>query len=111
MKYRDRLILQERNSGKTLLEIAIKYGVSKQTVANVISNYEQKKEMMKDELYAEIMKYANEHHVAIRIYNALNRNGICTLDKLRETTAEDIFKIRNLGTISMAAILKMKSND
>lgn len=111
MKERNAEILRKRENGKTITEIAKEYGITKQRVAQIICNSEMVNELKeKDKFFAGIANYAKEHNVAIRIYNALHRHGICSLEELKKMPIEDIWKIKSIGAISVEVIIRLKAD-
>ena len=47
----------------------------------------------------------DELELSVRSYNCLKRAGINTVEELRNQTAEDMMKVRNLGRKSLEEVL------
>lgn len=99
---RDNAIYKEYQAHRSTMDIAERYGLSRQRVREII-NEEKRMRMLKNTqkdvyaLYMAIHSLPIPHHVATRLFNALMRKKIDNLEKLKEHTTEELLKYRNIG--------------
>ena len=93
--------------------IAEYFGVSPSTVRQTIHTETHKLECgcydyIKSDIYRSIYHFVPEESQALRIYNALRRNKLNSIDALKEVDDDDLIKMRGIGWKTISIIHNVK---
>lgn len=97
MQKRNDEILAKRKSGIPVQKIAEEYGLSRQWIMNLIAEENRRAERKKDPMFQAVYNLDLSRSGVTKLYCALKRNGIDSLDVLKDYTAEELLRKRCIG--------------
>lgn len=94
---RNKEIIEKKKAGVSTQKLAEEYGLSRQWIINMIGNESRKAQYENDPLYKAIFNLDLTKTGRTRLYFALRRCGINSLEELKKCTGNELLKKRNIG--------------
>ena len=97
LKNRNKEIINKRKSGISTQQLAEEYGLSRQWVVNLLTEENRRVKYERDPMYIAIYNLDLTKTGCTRLYCALRRCGINSLEELKNYTGDELLKKRNIG--------------
>ena len=111
LQERTNRILVLRDDGHTYREIGEMYGISPERVRQIEHKHRRRQCLYSNEFWREIRKYTKYDVVATRVLKVLLRNGIRSIEELKQVSLEELWKCRNYGMVCLSVCEQIQKGE